>query len=143
MQDRSTIAFLVSRTLLQDWVRRRFGAYFEAIDRGFEKDGNFYLFSIRMVPAFPFFVVNLLMGLTRIRVAPFYLVSQAGMLPATFLYVYYGAVVGEVAAVAAGAAVERDTAYYVTLGVGLVATLVVTALVTRIARRALREATGD
>jgi uncharacterized membrane protein YdjX (TVP38/TMEM64 family) len=94
----ATIAFLVSRTLLHDWVRSRFGSYFATIDRGFEKDGNFYLFSIRMVPAFPFFVVNLLMGLTRIGVGAFYLVSQAGMLAATVVFVYAGTQLAEIRA---------------------------------------------
>lgn len=92
----ATIAFLVSRTLLQNWVRNRFGAYFEALDRGFEKDGLFYLFSIRMVPAFPYFAVNLLMGLTRIGVGAFYAVSQLGMLAATFVFVYAGTQLGQI-----------------------------------------------
>jgi len=86
----ATCAFLISRTLLGDWVERRFGKYLEPINRGLERDGNFYLFSLRMVPVFPFFVVNLLMGLTRIRVLPFYLVSQIGMLAGTFVFVFAG-----------------------------------------------------
>jgi len=71
-----------------------------------------------------------------------YVLAGVGMLPGTLLYVYYGAVAGEVAAVASGAGVERDTGYYAVLGLGLLATLAVTTLVTRTARRALREATG-
>src|SRR5262245_36741002 len=86
----ATVAFLVSRSLLGEWVQRRFGTYLEPINRGLERDGNFYLFSLRMVPVFPFFVVNLLMGLTRIGVLPFYLVSQAGMLAGTFVFVFAG-----------------------------------------------------
>lgn len=86
----ATVAFLVSRSLLGDWVQRRFGAYLEPINRGFARDGNFYLFTLRMVPVFPFFVVNLLMGLTRIGVVPFYLVSQVGMLAGTFVFVFAG-----------------------------------------------------
>jgi uncharacterized membrane protein YdjX (TVP38/TMEM64 family) len=86
----ATIAFLIARLLLGDWVQRRFAAYLEPINRGFEREGPFYLFSLRMVPVFPFFIVNLLMGLTRIRVLPFYLVSQLGMLAGTFVFVFAG-----------------------------------------------------
>lgn len=86
----ATIAFLISRTLLGEWVERRFGAYLEPINRGLERDGNFYLFTLRMVPVFPFFVVNLLMGLTRIGTLPFYAVSQIGMLAGTFVFVFAG-----------------------------------------------------
>ena len=92
----ATLAFLISRSLLHEWVRKRFGGYLEGIDRGFEKEGNFYLFSIRMVPVFPFFVVNLLMGLTRISAPAFYLVSQVGMLAATFVFVYAGTQLAQV-----------------------------------------------
>ncbi len=86
----ATIAFVISRTLLGEWVERRFGRYLEPINRGLEREGNFYLFSLRMVPVFPFFVVNLLMGLTRIGVLPFYLVSQIGMLAGTVVFVFAG-----------------------------------------------------
>ena len=92
----ATLAFLISRSLLHEWVRKRFGEYLEGIDRGFAKEGNFYLFSIRMVPLFPFFVVNLLMGLTRISAPAFYLVSQVGMLAATFVFVYAGTQLAQV-----------------------------------------------
>lgn len=86
----ATLAFLVSRNLLRDWVENRFGDYLTPINKGIEKDGSFYLFSIRMVPLFPFFIVNLLMGLTGIKVVPFYLVSQLGMLLGTAVYVNAG-----------------------------------------------------
>lgn len=92
----ATIAFLISRTLLKNWVRARFGAYLTTIDRGFERDGNFYLFSIRMVPVFPYFVVNTLMGLTHIGVGAFYWVSQLGMFSATFVFVYAGSQLAQV-----------------------------------------------
>lgn len=92
----ATIAFLISRTLLKDWVRARFGAYLSTIDRGFEREGNFYLFSIRMVPVFPYFVVNALMGLTHIGVGTFYWVSQLGMLSATFVFVYAGSQLAQI-----------------------------------------------
>ncbi|MDD9957930.1 MAG: FAD-dependent oxidoreductase [Gammaproteobacteria bacterium] len=86
----ATLAFLVSRTLLRDWVQSRFGDYLAPINKGIEKDGNFYLFSIRMVPLFPFFMVNLLMGLTPIKTVSFYLVSQLGMLLGTAVYINAG-----------------------------------------------------
>ena len=87
----ATAAFLVSRLLLRDWVQRRFGDYLGVINRGIEKDGSFYLFSMRMVPLIPFFMINLLMGLTPIRAVTFYWVSQIGMLPVTAIYVNVGA----------------------------------------------------
>ena len=86
----ATLAFLVSRTLLRDWVQSKFGDYLAPINRGIEKDGSFYLFSIRMVPLFPFFIVNLLMGLTPIKTISFYIVSQIGMLLGTAVYINAG-----------------------------------------------------
>lgn len=91
----ATVALLVSRFLLRDWVRRRFGARLAPIEEGVRQDGAFYLFALRLVPAFPFFVVNLLMGLTPIRVWTYYWVSQLGMLPATVVYVYAGTQIGQ------------------------------------------------
>ncbi len=92
----ATLAFLVSRLLFRDWVQNRFGKYLAPINRGIEKGGNFYLFSIRMVPLFPFFLVNLVMGLTPIRTISFYIVSQAGMLLGTAFYVNAGSELGQV-----------------------------------------------
>ncbi len=86
----AVLAFLGSRYLFRDWVRRRFGRQIAAIDRGMERDGIFYLLSLRLNPAFPYFLVNLGMGLTRIGVVKFALVSQIGMLPATAVYVNAG-----------------------------------------------------
>ncbi len=91
----ATLAFLVSRVLLRDWVQGRFGRQLRAVNEGFEKDGSFYLFSLRLVPIFPFFVINLLMGLLPIRVLPFYAVSQLGMLPGTAVYVNAGTQLGQ------------------------------------------------
>ncbi|MFB0951024.1 MAG: VTT domain-containing protein, partial [Halioglobus sp.] len=68
----ATLAFLVSRLLLRDWVQQRFSRHLGALNRGFAKDGSFYLFSLRLVPIFPFFMINLLMGLLPIRPWPFY-----------------------------------------------------------------------
>ena len=92
----ATLAFLVSRNLLRDWVENRFGDYLTPINKGIEKDGSFYLFSIRMVPLFPFFIVNLLMGLTGIKAVPFYLVSQLGMLLGTAVYVNAGSELAQI-----------------------------------------------
>ncbi|GAA0680937.1 bifunctional TVP38/TMEM64 family protein/FAD-dependent oxidoreductase [Marinobacterium maritimum] len=86
----ATLAFLVSRYLLQNWVQSRFGNRLDAINRGIERDGAFYLFTLRLVPAFPFFLINLLMGLTPIRAWTFYWVSQVGMLAGTLVYVNAG-----------------------------------------------------
>ncbi len=86
----ATLAFLVSRFLLRDWVQARFGSNFAAVNEGIRKDGPFYLFTLRLVPIFPFFVINLLMGLTPIRTLVYYVVSQIGMFPATVVYVNAG-----------------------------------------------------
>jgi pyruvate/2-oxoglutarate dehydrogenase complex dihydrolipoamide dehydrogenase (E3) component/uncharacterized membrane protein YdjX (TVP38/TMEM64 family) len=86
----ATVAMLAARFALGEGLRQRFASKLADIDRGIARDGAFYLFALRLVPAFPFFVVNLLMGLTKIGVAPFYLVSQLGMLPGTAVYVFAG-----------------------------------------------------
>jgi len=86
----ATLAFLASRTVLHDWVQAKFGDRLKAINEGVERDGAFYLFSLRLVPVFPFFLVNLLMGLTPIRTATYYWVSQVGMLLGTIVYVNAG-----------------------------------------------------
>jgi pyruvate/2-oxoglutarate dehydrogenase complex dihydrolipoamide dehydrogenase (E3) component/uncharacterized membrane protein YdjX (TVP38/TMEM64 family) len=86
----ATVAFLLSRFVLRDWVQRRFGAQLRGINEGVAKDGAFYLFTLRIVPAVPFFVINLAMGPTPIRARTFYWVSQLGMLPATLVYVNAG-----------------------------------------------------
>ncbi len=86
----ATLAFLVSRFLLKNWVQDRFKDKLRAINQGIERDGTFYLFTLRLVPVFPFFIINLVMGLTPIRTIRFYLVSQVGMLPGTLVYVNAG-----------------------------------------------------
>lgn len=92
----ATLAFLASRFLLKDWVQSRFGERLKAINQGVEKEGGFYLFTLRLVPAFPFFVINLVMGLTPIKPFTFYWVSQLGMLAGTFVYVNAGTQLGEI-----------------------------------------------
>ena len=91
----ATLAFLVSRTLLRDWVQGSFGRQLQALNSGFAKDGAFYLFTLRLVPVFPFFLINLVMGLLPIGTWRYYLVSQVGMLPATAVYVNAGTQLGQ------------------------------------------------
>jgi pyruvate/2-oxoglutarate dehydrogenase complex dihydrolipoamide dehydrogenase (E3) component/uncharacterized membrane protein YdjX (TVP38/TMEM64 family) len=91
----ATAAFLVSRFLLRDWVRARFGERIRAIDDGIAREGAFYLFALRLVPIFPFWLINLAMGLTAIRTWTFYWVSQLGMLAGTVVYVYAGTQLGQ------------------------------------------------
>ena len=86
----ATLAFLMSRVVLRDWVQARFGERLAAINDGVRKDGAFYLFTLRVVPLFPFFLINLAMGLTHIGVLTFYWVSQLGMLLGTVVYVNAG-----------------------------------------------------
>ena len=91
----ATLAFLVSRYLLQDTVQKRFGDRLKAINEGIEREGAFYLFTLRLVPIFPFFLINLLMGLTTIRALTFYWVSQVGMFAGTLVYVNAGTQLGQ------------------------------------------------
>jgi pyruvate/2-oxoglutarate dehydrogenase complex dihydrolipoamide dehydrogenase (E3) component/uncharacterized membrane protein YdjX (TVP38/TMEM64 family) len=86
----ATLAMLFARYVLRDSVKARFGNRLADIDRGIEREGAFYLFTLRLVPVFPFFVINLLMGLTKMKAATFYGVSQLGMLAGTIVYVYAG-----------------------------------------------------
>ncbi|OUS14185.1 pyridine nucleotide-disulfide oxidoreductase [Gammaproteobacteria bacterium 53_120_T64] len=86
----ATLAFLASRFVLHDAVQNRFAERLSTINAGIEKNGAFYLFTLRLVPIFPFFLINLLMGLTPIRSATFYLVSQIGMFPATLVFINAG-----------------------------------------------------
>ena len=92
----ATLACLAARFVLRDWVQGRFGARLNAVNRGLEREGALYLFSMRLIPAIPFFVINLLMGLTPMRLFTFYWVSQLGMLPGTAVYVNAGAQLGHV-----------------------------------------------
>ena len=86
----ATLAMLSARYVLRDSVKARFGARLADIDKGVEREGAFYLFTLRLVPLFPFFVINLLMGLTKMKAATFYWVSQLGMFAGTLVYVYAG-----------------------------------------------------
>jgi uncharacterized membrane protein YdjX (TVP38/TMEM64 family) len=86
----ATIAFLLTRYFFRDMVQRKFSSRLQSVQDAMQREGAFYLFSLRLMPAIPFFVINALMGLTRIRVATFWWISQIGMLPATVAYVYAG-----------------------------------------------------
>ncbi|MGH8678565.1 MAG: FAD-dependent oxidoreductase, partial [Burkholderiales bacterium] len=86
----ATAAFLVSRFLLRELIQGRYGSKLKAVNDGVEKDGAFYLFTLRLVPAFPFFIINLVMGLTPMKTRTFYWVSQVGMLAGTIVYVNAG-----------------------------------------------------
>jgi pyruvate/2-oxoglutarate dehydrogenase complex dihydrolipoamide dehydrogenase (E3) component/uncharacterized membrane protein YdjX (TVP38/TMEM64 family) len=91
----ATLAFLASRFLLRDWVQQKFGDKLKPINDGVAREGAFYLFALRLVPAFPFVAINLVMGLTRIRTWTYLWVSQVGMLAGTIAYVYAGTQLGE------------------------------------------------
>ena len=86
----ATMAFLLSRYLLRDVVQQRFGERLSAFNRALAAEGAFYLFTLRLIPAVPFFIINVVMGLTPIRTATYWWVSQLGMLPGTAVYVYAG-----------------------------------------------------
>lgn len=140
----ATAAFLVARHLARPAVERRLGRdpRVRRIDRAIARQGFRVVLLLRLSPALPFNVMNYALGLTRVRLRD-YVLASAGMLPGTLLYVYYGKVAGDVAALAAGVAVPRGPEYWAVLALGLAATLALTVVVTRAARRALQEETDD
>jgi uncharacterized membrane protein YdjX (TVP38/TMEM64 family) len=140
----SIAAFLIARYVARDMVEKRLGANARvaAIDRAVAAHGLRIVFLLRLSPVFPFVLLNYALGLTRVRLSD-YALASFGMIPGTILYVYYGKLAGDVAALGSGQAPARGPAYYVLTAVGLVATIGATTLVTRIARRAVREATAE
>jgi len=140
----SAAAFLVSRYVARRAIEQRLAnnPRFAAIDRAVGAQGRKIVFLLRLSPVFPFVLLNYALGLTQVRFAD-YLIASVGMLPGTVLFVYYGKLAGDGAALASGAAPPKGVGYYAVLILGLVATIVVTTIVTRTARRALKEATGD
>lgn len=136
----SGIAFLVARYLARGWVEEQLARSprFTAVDRAVAQNGLKITFLLRLSPVFPFNFLNYALGLSQVRFRD-YMLAATGMLPGTLLYVYYGRVIGDVAAVAGGAGIERGTSYWIVTAIGLAATIAVTAVVTRIARRALGE----
>lgn len=93
----ASLNFLISRYLLRESVQKKFSEKLKAINRGIKEDGAFYLFTLRMVPIFPFFLINLLMGLTEISLLTFFVVSQIGMLMGTIVYVNAGTQLAKIA----------------------------------------------
>jgi uncharacterized membrane protein YdjX (TVP38/TMEM64 family) len=140
----SSLAFLVARHVARAAIEQRLAgsARFAAIDRAVGSNGLQIVFLLRLTPLVPFTLLNYALGLTRVRLRD-YVAGGVGMLPGTLLYVYYGKVAGDVAALAGGAAIERGPEQWALLGVGLLATVAVTAIVTRLARRALAEAAPE
>ena len=140
----ASAAFLVARYIARGKVEKRVAREprFAAIDRAIADDGRRIVFLLRLSPAFPFTLLNYLLGLTKVRFADF-LLGSVGMVPGTVLYVYSGKVAGDVAAATGGAGPAHGRGYYALIGLGLLATIAVTIIVTRIARRALNEAVGD
>jgi uncharacterized membrane protein YdjX (TVP38/TMEM64 family) len=92
----ATLAFLLARYLMRDFFQEKFKKPLEKINAGFEKEGAFYLFALRIIPTFPFFIVNSTMGLTCIKSITFFWVSQLGMLPATAVYVNAGTQISKI-----------------------------------------------
>ena len=86
----ATLACFVSRFLLRDWVQSKFSDKIAKVNEGIEREGAFYLFTLRLIPLFPFWIINLVMGLTKMPLLKFYWVSQIGMLPGTMVYVNAG-----------------------------------------------------
>ncbi len=138
----SALAFLAARYLARGMIEEKLRHHprFAALDSAVADQGLKIVFLLRLSPAFPFNFMNYALGVTRVSFRD-YMIASIGMLPGTLLYVYYGKVAGDAAALAAGAAVDKDAAYYVVLALGLVATIAVTAIVTRLARKALAENT--
>ena len=136
------LAFLMARYVARSFVERRLAHHprLAAVGAGVGEHGWKIVALLRLSPVIPYNLINLSMGLTRIRFAEFAL-SCAAMLPVTTLYVYYGAAAGSLAAALSGRE-PKGASYYASLMIGLVATIVVTTLVTRIARRALTPPAG-
>lgn len=95
----ATGAFLTSRYLFHDWVQSRYGDYLQPVNRGIEREGLFFLFSLRMNPALPYFVINPLMGLTPMKTLPYYFATQAGMLIITMVHVNAGSQLAQISSV--------------------------------------------
>lgn len=98
----ATMMFLLSRYVLRDWVLATKNSHIQKVQTAFERDGAYYLFSLRLIPAVPFFLINILMGVTKIRVSTFWWVSQLGMLPGTIAYIYAGTTLPSLKAIESG-----------------------------------------
>ncbi|MFT7525504.1 MAG: putative membrane protein YdjX (TVP38/TMEM64 family) [Arenicella sp.] len=91
-----TLAFLSSRYLLHDFIEQRFSRQYDKVNSGVQRDGAFYVFSLRMVPVIPFWLLNLLMGLTKMKISHFYFATLSGMIPMTAILVHFGAELGAI-----------------------------------------------
>lgn len=143
----ATAAFLVGRYLARDWVAKKIAASerFQAIDDAIGREGRKIIFLIRLSPAFPFNLLNYVLGLTQVSLRD-YVLGTVGILPGTVMYVYLGSLFGNLATIGAGGELNDPQAAMVQWAlriVGLVATVAVTVYVTRVARRALREAAPE
>jgi uncharacterized membrane protein YdjX (TVP38/TMEM64 family) len=138
----ATGAFLIARYVARDWVAAKVqrDPRFAAIDAAIEEQGRKVVFLLRLSPVIPFNVLNYALGLTKVRLVDF-LIASVGMLPGTLLYVYSGKLAGVVAGAASATAPPKGAAFFIVLGLGLIATAAVTIIVTRLARRALADAT--
>jgi uncharacterized membrane protein YdjX (TVP38/TMEM64 family) len=92
----ATLACFVARFILRDWIQGRFGDKLKTVNEGIKKEGALYLFTLRLIPVFPFWLINLVMGLTKMPIGRFYWVSQVGMLPGTIVYVNAGKELGKI-----------------------------------------------
>jgi uncharacterized membrane protein YdjX (TVP38/TMEM64 family) len=139
----ASAAFLVARYAARRAIEKRIAGNerFAAIDRAVAREGLKIVALLRLSPVFPFNLLNYALGLTRVRFLD-YLLACFAMLPGTLLYVYYGHAAGSLAE-AAGGHIQKGTAYWVSLGVGLAATLVVTTFITRLAGKALKQQIGE
>ncbi len=95
----ATLACAVSRFILRDWIQNKFGDKLKTVNEGIEKEGSFYLFTLRLIPVFPFWLINLVMGLTKMPLRTFYWVSQVGMLPGTIVFINAGKELGKIESV--------------------------------------------
>lgn len=140
----ASAAFLIARYFARGAIERRLQdkPKFRTIDQAVARQGRKIVFMLRLSPVFPFSLLNYALGLTKVRFVD-YLIACVGMLPGTFLYVYYGKALGSLAEVASGTQPDKGAADWALLAVGLVATVAVTAVITRIARRALEEAENE
>lgn len=140
----ATMAFLIARYAARGMVLARLSKQprFAALDRAIGTQGRRIVFLLRLSPLFPFSLLNYALGLTGVTLVD-YLVASVGMLPGTLLYVYYGRILGDVAAIAGRQQPAKGIAYYAVLAVGLVATIVVTTVISRAARSALKSATHE
>jgi len=136
----SSLSFVTARFLVRPWAETwaRRNQRFAAVDHAVAAEGARIVFLLRLTPLVPFTVLNYLLGVTRLRWRDL-LMASPGMLPGTILYVYYGHVIGDVTAVAAGARPPRSAAQYAVLAGGLIAAVLVAWRVSRIARAALAE----